>query len=145
LAQIPVLASHVSGDLTSTESILAFSISKTSKSVIWSPALTIKLDEESYKSFSDTLPKILSPKVSTISIRALKKNQEIVETLGDRILGRVSLKDLYDSSSNLIVKAGDQITDLEVLLIEKAKIDSVEVRSPLTCEARTGICAKCYG
>ena len=80
-----------------------------------------------------------------ISIRALKKNQEIVETLGDRILGRVSLKDLYDSSSNLIVKAGDQITDLEVLLIEKAKIDSVEVRSPLTCEARTGICAKCYG
>ena len=80
-----------------------------------------------------------------ISIRALKKNQEIVETLGDRILGRVSLKDLYDSSSNLIVKAGDQITDLEVLLIEKSKIDSVEVRSPLTCEARTGICAKCYG
>ncbi|MFL2632519.1 MAG: DNA-directed RNA polymerase subunit beta' [Candidatus Marivariicella sp.] len=80
-----------------------------------------------------------------ISIKALKKNQEIVETLGDRILGRVSLKDVYDSSSNLIVKAGDQITDLEVLLIDKAKIDSVEVRSPLTCEARTGICAKCYG
>ena len=80
-----------------------------------------------------------------ISIKALKKNQEIVETLGERILGRVSLKDVYDSSSNLIVKAGDQITDLEVLLIDKAKIDSVEVRSPLTCEARTGICAKCYG
>ena len=80
-----------------------------------------------------------------ISIKALKKNQEIVETLGDRILGRVSLKDVYDSSSNLIVKAGDQITDLEVLLIDKANIDSVEVRSPLTCEARTGICAKCYG
>jgi DNA-directed RNA polymerase subunit beta' len=80
-----------------------------------------------------------------ISVRALKKNQEIVETLGDRILGRVSLKDVHDSSSNLIVKAGDQITDAEVLLIDKAKIDSVEVRSPLTCEARTGICVKCYG
>ena len=80
-----------------------------------------------------------------ITVRALKKNQEIVETLGERIIGRVSLKDLYDSASNLIIKAGQQITEKEVSLIDAAKIDSVEVRSPLTCEAKTGICTKCYG
>ena len=80
-----------------------------------------------------------------ISVRALKKNQEIVETLGDRIIGRVSLKDVYDSASDLIIKAGQQITEKEVSLIDAAKIDSVEVRSPLTCEAKTGICTKCYG
>ncbi len=80
-----------------------------------------------------------------ITVRALKKNQEIVETLGDRIIGRVSLKDVYDSTSNLIVRAGQQITEIEVSLIDAAKIDSIEVRSPLTCEAKTGICTKCYG
>ncbi len=80
-----------------------------------------------------------------ISVRALKKNQEIVETLGDRIIGRVSLKDVYDSASDLIIKAGQQITEKEVSLIDAAKIDSIEVRSPLTCEAKTGICTKCYG
>ena len=80
-----------------------------------------------------------------ITVRALKKNQEIVETLGERIIGRVSLKDLYDSASNLIIKAGQQITEKEVSLIDAAKIDSIEVRSPLTCEAKTGICTKCYG
>ena len=80
-----------------------------------------------------------------ITVRALKKNQEIVETLGDRIIGRVSLKDLYDSTSNLILRAGQQITEIEISLIDAAKIDSIEVRSPLTCEAKTGICTKCYG
>ena len=80
-----------------------------------------------------------------ISVRALKKNQEIVETLGDRIIGRVSLKDVYDSAFDLIIKAGQQITEKEVSLIDAAKIDSIEVRSPLTCEAKTGICTKCYG
>ena len=81
-----------------------------------------------------------------ISVEALKKNEEVVETLGERILGRVSLHDIYDPITNkIIVKSGDEINEDKVEKIESLPIEKVDVRSPLTCEATKGICVKCYG
>ncbi|CEN53882.1 DNA-directed RNA polymerase subunit beta' [Capnocytophaga canis] len=81
-----------------------------------------------------------------VEVRALKKNEEVVETLGERILGRVSLHDVYNPlTEELLVKAGDEITEKAVAKITEAPIEMVEVRSALTCEAKHGICAKCYG
>jgi len=81
-----------------------------------------------------------------IEVKPLKKNNEIVETLGERILGRVALDDIYHPETNeIIVAAGEEITEEKVEIIEQTSIESVEVRSPLTCEAKHGICAKCYG
>ncbi len=81
-----------------------------------------------------------------IEVKPLRKNNEIVETLGERILGRVALDDVYHPETNeLLVAAGEEITEDKVELIEQTNIESIEVRSPLTCEAKHGICAKCYG
>ena len=81
-----------------------------------------------------------------ITVEALKKNEEIVETLGERILGRVSLHDIYNPLNNeIIVSAGEEISDDKVNLIESTPIEKVEVRSPLTCESPRGVCSKCYG
>jgi len=72
--------------------------------------------------------------------------QEIVETLEERIVGRTSLNDVYDPiTEELLVSAGEHISELIARKIESSAIESIEVRSPLTCEAKTGICAKCYG
>ena len=81
-----------------------------------------------------------------ITVEPLKKNEEIVETLGERILGRVSLHDIYNPLNNeIIVSAGEEISDVIVKLIESSPIEKVEVRSPLTCESPKGVCSKCYG
>ena len=81
-----------------------------------------------------------------ISVSALKKNEEVVEKLGDRIVGRTSLQDVYDPiSGELLVKSGDVIDDLIANKIENSSVETVEVRSALTCESKRGICAKCYG
>src|SRR5690606_21998912 len=81
-----------------------------------------------------------------IEVKALKKNEEIVESLGERILGRVSLHDVYNPlTQEILVTSGEEIKEPVVKKIEAAPIDRVEVRSPLTCEAKQGICAKCYG
>ncbi|MGB5238727.1 MAG: DNA-directed RNA polymerase subunit beta' [Flavobacteriaceae bacterium] len=81
-----------------------------------------------------------------IEVAPLKKNEEIVETLGERILGRVSLHDLYNPlTEELILHAGQGIMESDIKKIEASPIERVEVRSPLTCEAAKGICAKCYG
>ena len=80
-----------------------------------------------------------------LEISAYKKNDEIIEPLKDRISGRVSLHDVYDFDGNIIVANGEMITDNMAKSIEDAKIESVEVRSVLTCEAKKGVCAKCYG
>ncbi|WP_086477070.1 MULTISPECIES: DNA-directed RNA polymerase subunit beta' [Arenibacter] len=81
-----------------------------------------------------------------IQVEALKKNEEIVESLGDRILGRVSLHDVYDPlTEELLVEAGQEIKEDDVKRINASPIEMVEVRSPLTCEALKGICGKCYG
>ena len=77
---------------------------------------------------------------------ALKKNDEIVEPLYDRILGRTSVHDIFiPETDTLIVHAGELISESVAEAIEKAGIDEVEIRSVLTCEMRRGVCAKCYG
>jgi len=77
---------------------------------------------------------------------ALKKNDEVVEPLFDRILGRTSVHDVYmPESDNLIVSAGEIISEDVAQQIEEADIDEVEIRSVLTCEMRRGVCSKCYG
>ncbi|HLV62244.1 DNA-directed RNA polymerase subunit beta' [Galbibacter sp.] len=81
-----------------------------------------------------------------IEVEALKKNDEIIESLGERVAGRVSLDDVYDPlTEELIVGAGQEITDAIVKKIDASPIERMDVRSPLTCEAKQGICAKCYG
>lgn len=81
-----------------------------------------------------------------LQMTALKNNDEIVETLYDRILGRVSLHDIYHpNTGELIVKAGNEITEAIARKIEESPIEMVEIRSVLTCETPKGVCAKCYG
>ena len=81
-----------------------------------------------------------------LSTSALKKNDEIVEPLADRIVGRVSLHNIYDPRDNkLLVNSGDMITEDMAAAISDAPIETVEIRSALTCEAKRGLCAKCYG
>jgi DNA-directed RNA polymerase subunit beta' len=75
----------------------------------------------------------------------LKKNDEVVETLYERILGRTSLNDVYASNGDLIVAAGEEISEDIADAIIKDGIDEVEIRSVLTCEMRRGVCSKCYG
>ncbi|MFY7991248.1 MAG: DNA-directed RNA polymerase subunit beta' [Fluviicola sp.] len=77
---------------------------------------------------------------------ALKKNDDIVEPLVDRILGRTSVHDIYNpETEELIVSAGELISESVADAIEKAGIEEVEIRSVLTCEMRRGVCSKCYG
>jgi DNA-directed RNA polymerase subunit beta' len=77
---------------------------------------------------------------------ALKKNDEIVEPLYDRILGRTSVHDIYvPESDDLIVAAGDVISEDVAEKIQEVDIEEVEIRSVLTCEMRRGVCSKCYG
>ena len=81
-----------------------------------------------------------------IDVAPLKKNEEVVETLAERIVGRTSLHDVYDPlTEELLVASGDHISNEVAKKIDASPIDSVEVRSALTCEARKGICATCYG
>jgi DNA-directed RNA polymerase subunit beta' len=81
-----------------------------------------------------------------IATSALKDNEDIIEPLSDRIAGRTSLHDVYDPiSDELIVGAGEAITDVLAKKIEDAGIEIVEIRSVLTCESKRGTCVKCYG
>ncbi len=81
-----------------------------------------------------------------LEVSALKDNDDIVESLFERILGRVSVHDVYHPDTNeIIVKAGDQIVEEIAAEIEEAKIETVEIRSVLTCESARGVCTKCYG
>ena len=79
-------------------------------------------------------------------MKALKKNEEVVETLVERILGRTALNDVIDPSTNeVIVEGGKLIDENATSKIENSLITSVDVRSALTCETKRGICASCYG
>jgi len=77
---------------------------------------------------------------------ALKNGDEIISTLYERVLGRVSVHDVVDpTTGNLIVAAGEEITEPKAKAIENSPIESVEIRSVLTCESKHGVCMKCYG
>ncbi len=81
-----------------------------------------------------------------IAISALKDNEDIVEPLYDRILGRTSLHDVYDPlTDDLLVAAGGDISEDIAKRIEESGIETVEIRSVLTCESKRGVCVKCYG
>ena len=81
-----------------------------------------------------------------IATTALKDNEDIIEPLSDRIEGRTSLHDVYDPvSDKLIVSAGSEITPDLAKKIEEAGVETVEIRSVLTCESKRGVCVKCYG
>lgn len=81
-----------------------------------------------------------------IEIQALKKNEEVIESLGERVLGRVALNDIINPlNEEVIVPVGEEIREDDVVKINAAPIETIEVRSALTCEAKHGICAKCYG
>jgi DNA-directed RNA polymerase subunit beta' len=76
----------------------------------------------------------------------LKNNDEVIATLYERILGRVSVHDIiHPQTGKLIVEAGQEITEDIAKEIQDSPIESVEIRSVLTCESKKGVCAKCYG
>ncbi len=77
---------------------------------------------------------------------ALKKNDDVVESLYERILGRTTIDDvIHPQTGKVIVKAGEEITEDIAKEIEESPIEEVEIRSVLTCESKHGVCAKCYG
>jgi DNA-directed RNA polymerase subunit beta' len=76
----------------------------------------------------------------------LKEGGEVIQGVGERILGRVSLEDIpYPGKDELIVGVDEQITEEKIIEIENANIDSVMIRSVLTCQSKRGVCAMCYG
>ena len=76
----------------------------------------------------------------------LKNNDEVIATLYERILGRVSVHDIiHPTTGELLVAGGEEITEEVAKKIQESPIESVEIRSVLTCEAKKGVCAKCYG
>jgi len=77
---------------------------------------------------------------------AIKKNEEVVETLYERILGRTTVHDVFHPlTGELIISAGEEITEEIAAIIEDSPLEQVEIRSVLTCESKKGVCAKCYG
>ncbi|MCH4148382.1 MAG: DNA-directed RNA polymerase subunit beta' [Prevotella sp.] len=81
-----------------------------------------------------------------LECRALKNGDEVISTLYERILGRVSVHDIiHPTTGELICAAGEEITEDKAQAIEDSPIESVEIRSVLTCESKHGVCAKCYG
>jgi len=81
-----------------------------------------------------------------LQMTALKNNEEVVESLYDRILGRVSVHDVFNpSTGEVIVGAGEEIIESVAQIISESPIETVEIRSVLTCETKKGVCARCYG
>ena len=81
-----------------------------------------------------------------LTCSALKNGDEVISSLYDRILGRVSVHDvIHPATGKLIVGAGEEITEAKAQEIEDSPIETVEIRSVLTCESKKGVCMKCYG
>jgi len=81
-----------------------------------------------------------------LTISALKKGEDVVETLYDRVLGRVTLHDVeHPETGDMIIEGGEEIDEIVARTIEESPIENVEIRSVLTCESKRGVCAKCYG
>jgi len=80
-----------------------------------------------------------------VVMRALVEGGEVIQALRDRILGRVTAEDVFDSSQNVLVPAGTLIDEDICDKLDADGVDAVKVRTPLTCQTRYGLCAKCYG
>ncbi|MGM0498171.1 MAG: DNA-directed RNA polymerase subunit beta', partial [Bacteroidota bacterium] len=79
-------------------------------------------------------------------VEPITKNEEVIETLYERILGRISVHDIFHPfTGDLIVSSGEEITEEIARKIEESPLEQVEIRSVLTCETKEGICSKCYG
>ncbi len=79
-------------------------------------------------------------------MKAVVQGGDVIETLRDRILGRVAAADVVDPSTGVtLVEAGDMLTEQMIDLIDNSGVDEVKVRTPITCKTRYGLCAKCYG
>jgi len=84
--------------------------------------------------------------VRGLLVASLKDNEEVVEPLSERILGRVAVHDIFDPiTDELIIESGAEITEELAALADERGIEEMEIRSPLTCETKSGICSKCYG
>ncbi|MDR2099039.1 MAG: DNA-directed RNA polymerase subunit beta', partial [Rickettsiales bacterium] len=81
----------------------------------------------------------------SITVNAVVEGGSVIESLAERILGRVAAENIVDSQGSVIVKKGSQITEEDLEKIEAANIETVAIRSVLTCDSKDGICAKCYG
>ncbi len=81
-----------------------------------------------------------------LEVSAIKEGEEVIESLSDRILGRVALDDVYDPvTDELIIEGGNEITEKIAERIESSGLESVRLRSVLTCESKRGVCSMCYG
>ncbi|HDP99143.1 MAG TPA: DNA-directed RNA polymerase subunit beta' [bacterium] len=80
-----------------------------------------------------------------LRIGDLKEGEEVIEPLRDRIIGRIAAEDVFDDDGNVLVESGQMINEDEAENIYNAGIEKVNIRSVLTCEARRGVCALCYG
>jgi DNA-directed RNA polymerase beta' subunit len=81
-----------------------------------------------------------------ITVKAVMDGGEVIETLGDQLFGRFAVGDILDSASgDVLVKKGEMIEEDDVLAINGADMESVKIRSVLTCETKGGVCANCYG
>ena len=81
-----------------------------------------------------------------LECRALKNGNEVISTLYERILGRVSVHDVvHPTTGEVIVRAGEEISEAKAKVIDESPIEMVEIRSVLTCESKRGVCMKCYG
>jgi len=81
-----------------------------------------------------------------LEVTPLYEGGEIIQGIGERILGRTALKDIVDPvSQKVLVREGDEITETQIKIVDEAGVDKVQIRSGLTCEAARGVCVKCYG
>jgi DNA-directed RNA polymerase subunit beta' len=80
-----------------------------------------------------------------IEIRAFTDGKEIIESLRLRLIGRVPVEDVVDAKGNVLAKANEEIKEAQAEASEKAGIESVKIRTIMTCKAEHGVCAKCYG
>jgi DNA-directed RNA polymerase subunit beta' len=81
-----------------------------------------------------------------VVVSALKDNNEIIEPISEKILGRIAIHDVYHPGTKaLLIPAGEEITEALAAAADEANVEEVEIRSALTCEAERGICIKCYG
>ncbi|MCG2716381.1 MAG: DNA-directed RNA polymerase subunit beta' [Candidatus Marinimicrobia bacterium] len=85
--------------------------------------------------------------INGIEITALKKEENIIENLADRIVGRVAQEDVFnpEDDNEIIVEADQEITEVKALRIQRSGIEKIRIRSVLTCESRRGVCSNCYG
>ena len=84
--------------------------------------------------------------INGIEMSALVEGGEIIQTLGERIIGRIALNDIRDPFNNeVLCAAGEEINEEKVRFIENAGVERVTIRSVLTCESQSGVCSKCYG